>query len=508
MNNSKKIAYNLIIGILSEVLTIVLGVLVPKFILNSYGSETNGLLTSVTQIYTYIALLESGIGTATVQALYKTESKNDRAATNRIMAATNKYYHKTGLLYLLAIALFAFIYPLVIHTDIPKVTVVLVIIFAGLGSVINYFFQGKYFLLLQAEGKNYIQTSLTMFTNVFKNIAKIILMAAGLGVVFVQAIAMVVSLIQMFYITWYIKKHYGWIDLTVEPDFESISQSKNVLVHQVSGLIFNNTDTLILTVFCGLKVVSVYSMYTLLFGMISTALNTFTNSVVFVLGQTFHSDREKYIKMHDCFELYYMTLVFALYTVANYFILPFMKLYVSGVTDINYIDKYLPLMFISTYLLSCGRKSSNQVINFANHFKKTQNRSIFESIINIVVSLIAVNYLGIYGVLIGTIAALLYRTNDMIFYANHKILNRSVLVTYRRWFINLAIFIVINALSTKIHLTLNTYAQIFLWCVPYTIITLFVFFSINSLVERSQAVFLLEFAKNKFRSLNFFTGGN
>ena len=208
MNNSKKVSLNLTLGIASEALTIVLGIVVPRLILTSYGSEVNGLLSSVTQIYSYVALLEAGIGTATVQALYSTVGVNDKEGTNAILAATNRYYHRTGILYLIAILFFSIIYPIVISTEIPLITVVLVIVFNGLGSVINYFFQAKYFLLLQAEGKNYIQTSLTMVINVFKNIAKIVLMALGFDVVFVQAIAMVVSLIQMLYIIWYIKKYY------------------------------------------------------------------------------------------------------------------------------------------------------------------------------------------------------------------------------------------------------------------------------------------------------------
>ncbi len=71
-------------------------------------------------------------------------------------------------------------------------------------------------------------------------------------------------------------------------------------------------------------------------------------------------------------------------------------------------------------------------ISFAQHFRQTQWRSVLESGINLSVSICAVLLLrgrtelsGIYGVLIGTIAALLYRSNDMILYANRRILHRS-----------------------------------------------------------------------------------
>ena len=119
---STKIKRNLIFGFSSEILAILLGIVVPKLTLTSYGSEINGLLSSVTQIYSYITLLEAGIGTATLQALYKTLGKKDVAKTNAVLAATNKYYHRTGALYLVAIILFSIIYPVCVKSSCNNCT--------------------------------------------------------------------------------------------------------------------------------------------------------------------------------------------------------------------------------------------------------------------------------------------------------------------------------------------------------------------------------------------------
>lgn len=492
--NNKKTKYNLLFGVLSQAVSIILGVILPRLFLTSYGSEINGLLSSVTQIYAYIALVEAGIGTASLQALYRTVGANDNNGTNAVLSAIHHYYKRTGGIYLICILLFAIAYPLLISSDIPYTTVILVIVFNGLGNVVNFFFQGKYKLLLQAEGKNYITINLNTIIHVVTNFAKIYLVTAGFDVVVVQAVAFIVNLLQMIYIGLYIKKQYLWIDLHIAPDYASIAQSKNVLVHQLSGLVFNNTDTIILTFVCGLKTVSVYSMYTLLFGMISTFLNTVTDSVSFVFGQTYHTDRKRYIKILELYELYYMALVFALYTVANFFILPFLSIYTRGVTDIEYINVHLPYLFISTYLLSCGRKSSNLTINFAEHFKLTQNRSVVEAVINIVVSLICVFRLGIYGVLIGTIAALLYRTNDMILYANKRILHRSPWKTYRRWLVNLALFVALTILSKPIfsRIELNTYPKIILSAAITCVIVIPLFFVVSSLFDRETYRYVKE----------------
>ena len=502
MKNSQKIKYNLIVGMGSQLITILLGIVIPRLTLVNYGSEVNGLLNSITQIYTYIGLLEAGIGTATVQALYRTVGSEDRSQTNAILSATNRYYNRTGVLYTLAVVVFSLIYPFVVPSDIPPVTVVMIILFNGAGSIVSFFVQRKYLLLLQAEGKNYIESTLTMLLNVLRNVAKIALMAMGMDVVLVQAVAMLLSFVQMVYVSWYIRKHYAWIDLTVEPDYESISQSKNVLVHQLSGLIFNNTDSIILTVFCGLKVVSVYSLYTMLFSMISNVLSIVINSVVFSLGQAYHTDRKIFDRMYDAYEVFYMALVFALYSVAFYFILPFVRCYTVGVTDIDYLDSLLPLLMVSLYLLSCGRSAPSQAITIAGHFKNTQYRSIFESVINIIVSLLAVHWWGIYGVLAGTIAALLYRVNDVIFYTCKHILLRSPWITYRRWLVNLAVFLILQWLSSFLPFTLDSFGSIILLCIPYTLVTLGIFAVSAWLTNPGAALFVRELATkylHKFR---------
>ena len=101
----KNTKFNLLFGILSQVVSIILGVVLPRLFLTNYGSEINGLLSSVTQIYAYIALVEAGIGTASLQALYRTVGAKDQGGTNSILAAVNHYYKRTGLIYLFCLSL-------------------------------------------------------------------------------------------------------------------------------------------------------------------------------------------------------------------------------------------------------------------------------------------------------------------------------------------------------------------------------------------------------------------
>ena len=57
-----KLKWNSISAILLQVVTAVSGIILPRIIITNYGSGVNGLIASITQFLSYIALLETGIG--------------------------------------------------------------------------------------------------------------------------------------------------------------------------------------------------------------------------------------------------------------------------------------------------------------------------------------------------------------------------------------------------------------------------------------------------------------
>lgn len=479
----KKTVYNLLSGLIGQIITIVLGIVIPRLFIVSLGSEVNGLVSSISQIFVYFGLLEAGVGLATTQALYKPIAQGNKNDINSILVATDKYYKKTGTVYLIGVIVLSVIYPVVINSQINKFTIFIVIIFQGLGGVLSYFFQGKYRLLLQAEGKGYILTNLSTVIQIFISVTKIILLLNGFNVIAIQAMYFFFNIVQMLYITIYISKRYKWIDLQVNPNKEAISQKNFVLIHQISGMIFSNTDVLILTFFCDLKIVSIYTMYNLLFNMVNTFMSTISGSIAFQLGQSYSVNKKKFVKLYDIYETYYTALNFTVCATTYLFILPFMKLYTRGITDANYIDSILPILFVSINLLSNGKLPSNQVINVAGHFEETKWRGICEAVLNIVVSIFGVLKFGLYGVLIGTIVALLYRANDMIIYANIKIIERSPIKTYFRWGINIVIFLIVTNIGQRIVWNNTTYIHIIFHAGLFCFSVGVVYFIVDSLME-------------------------
>lgn len=490
--------YNIIWGVFGQVITIALGIVVPRLVLVSFGSEVNGLLNSITQIYAYFTLIEAGIGATTLQALYKPTADKDKDAINGILSATSRYYKRVALIYFGAVMVFATVYPLTVNSSLPKIWIFFIILLNGLGSVINFWIQGKYTIFLSSIGKSYVNTNLGTVSNVLTSASKIILLLMGCDVLQLQVVYFVISIIKMLFIYFYIKRNYSWINVKAEPNYSALSQRNSVLIHQISYLIFSNTDVLLITYFLGLKEVSVYSMYLMLFTYINVFATQIYSAFNFRLGQIYNSNIDLYKKYHDIFEVYYLSIVFIMFTMVYVFIVPFLNLYTAGVNDVNYLDYKLAFLFFAMNILSSGRNSSVMVINYAGHFKNTIKQTVIESVINVVCSLAFINIFGIYGVLMGTIAALLYRMIDMVIYSNKRLLKRSSFITFRRWILNLGISFIVIFITHKIDINSDSYFSLILSAIIIGIIIFAAFMIINSLLEIKVSKNLFLFIKTIF----------
>lgn len=499
---TKRVIFNVFYSIVSQAIAIACGLIIPRIIMVGYGSEINGLLNSVTQFIAYLALFEAGIQVLATQKLYKAVNFNDKKEINDILSAVNKNYKTTGCIYFAVLMVLALCYPaLVRDSGIPYYVAFFVIVFSGLGNVISFFFQGKYKILLQAEGKNYIITNLQTIVALLNNFAKIILLLLGYDVVLVIGTTFLISLLQVYYIQRYIKKRYPWIIISKNPSNIILKQKGVMLIHQFAGMIFMNTDVLLLTFFCDLRVVSVYSIYKMIMTHISNILNSIFKGGVFALGQLYNSNKKQYTRVIDVVEVYFSAIVFAIYTVVLYLIDPFIKLYTQGVSDIVYADSLLGIMFVIVEVLTFMRTPMLNTINFAEKFKETLPQTLIETGINLTVSIGCVKYMGIYGVLFGTIVALVYRTLDIIIYSNRKLLERSPFKTFKIY----ALVFLISQVLLKVFSLLqireiNSYKDFVIVGMMLTPISIGMFLSLASIFFKKEFCFFKDFIFKKMKS--------
>ena len=441
-----RIKNNLLSGIVYQVVLITLSFLLPRLYLENFGSEVNGVLSTIKQIFAYLFLLESGIGLATTQALYKPVAEKNYGKVNSVLSATNSYYSKVGVLYAAIVLLIAVVYEFVVPTGVEAGIIFWIVILTALPALFSYFVQAKYRILLEVDGRKYIINNSETILQLLANLGKILVLVITNNLLLIQLVYCILSLLQLAYVFVYAKRSYAWVDVKAEPDYAAISQRKSVLVHQISGMVFNNTDVLLLSFLCDFTVVSVYTIYNIFFSQVQTFITSITSGFSFALGQMFHTDKKRFLKVYNVYETFYIMATFIIYTLMAVFLLPLIQIYTQGIEDANYTNVYLVFLFVIMNLLSNGKLPSNHVLEFAGKFEETKSHAVCEMIINLTVSVVAILKFGICGAIVGTIVALAYRGFMMIYYSNKKVLDRSVFNTYRIWLANTAVFAFIMAI--------------------------------------------------------------
>ena len=127
------------------------------------------------------------------------------------------------------------------------------------------------------------------------------------------------------------------------------------------------------------------------------------------------------------------------------FLLPIIQIYTKGINDAEYTNRLLLILFVIMNLISNCKIPVNSVIEFAGDFKKTRSFAIWEMILNLSVSVVAIVFLGICGAILGTIVALVYRSIVTIYHTNKMVLNRKQFLTYKTLLLNVLVFLVVLA---------------------------------------------------------------
>lgn len=468
----KKALFNLISSFLMQLILVLVNFIIPKLIIENYGSSVNGLINSITQFLSYISLLESGVAAVIQAKYYKTLTDNDIYRQSQIYKESSRFFRKIGYVAILYLIVLIFVYPAIAKTDLPKSTVITLIIIISATTFSQYFFGLVNLCLLQADQKAYVVNSIKIFANILNVVSVALLTYIHASIFLVKGISVfVLSLIPIIMFI-YTHKHYN-IDKTVPRNKEILKDKWNGLGHHIAGFIHLNTDIVLLTMFSGVLEVSVYSVYSMIIAGLRSVESAFSNSVLAAFGNMIAKNENKKLrKTYLAFDHLHMILVFGMFTVAYFMIMPFIKLYTKDVTDVNYIRPLYAAILLIGECFYCQRCSYSCIVSAAGHFKQTMRNCYVEAVINIIISLLLVNKYGLTGVGIGTLIAMAYRAIDYIFYLSKNIVYLNIGYTFYKIFINITAFIAIYfSLRSINYNNINSIKDWILYAVITTIIT-------------------------------------
>lgn len=482
---------NMASQIIVQFIILIAGILVPRFIILHYGSEINGLASSVTQIINYAALLEAGLGTASIHALYKPLAQNDHNAANAVCASAKKFFAKVGLYFVVAVFAVAVVYPFLVKGETDKLTVMLLILVIASTNALEYFIHAKFRVLLTADQKLYVIGYSRAVGILLQTVIKLVLIFLGAHIIVVYLVSSFVLALRIGFVQIYAKKKYTWLDFSVKPDDHALRQRKALVWHQIAGLVVNNTSSIVIStaIPSGLNLASIFSVYNMVVHNIYNLITgAFSNGVVASFGQIKElKDERQFGQIYRRYEFGYYIFISVIYGTMATMLIPFVRLYTES-ADINYISYSVAALFVVVGVLNASRVPGSMLINASGHFTQTRNRAIIEAIINVVFMLILVWPLKIEGVLLASVISFLYRVPDIILYINKHILKTSPLLSIRRmvrmWISCFLSTILLQAVLIPPHI--DTWGQWLLWSIISVAVTAVVAIVLNFIFERKE----------------------
>lgn len=465
----KKTIKNVIFTFFSQVIYIICGFILPQTFIRTYGSDTYGLMVSITQFLAYITLLESGVGLVSKSALYKALANKDRKEIGSIMHYTQKFFNKCALVFVAYIIVLCFIYPTFESAKMfDNIFVISMIIIISISIFSEYFIGITYKLYLQSDQKTYVVSIIQIITYILNTIMVLILVNLNFEVrivKFLSSLTFVVRpLIQWLYIKYKLKINFDSYDKNYK-----LKGQINGLSQHIAGVINNNIDTVLLTLFTPISTVSVYSVYNLVVGNLKTLINSFSYGTDALFGDLYaRNEKTKLKKYFGIYESLYIIVVTIIFGCCIILIVPFVKLYTSKVNDANYIQIIFSFIFVISGLCNMLKAPYNSLALDAGKFKETKNGAWIEATINIVVSLIMVRKFGLTGVIFGTLLAITYRGLNFMFYSNKNILERNNFISLKKVITSIIEVIIIWICCNKLLLIkINSYLD---WLI-YSIIS-------------------------------------
>ncbi|MBR3169301.1 polysaccharide biosynthesis C-terminal domain-containing protein [Candidatus Saccharibacteria bacterium] len=418
-------AINIFASICLQIATIISGFIIPRIILTTFGSEANGLISSLTQFLNYMALFEGGLSAVVLANLYKPLAERDMEKASQVVATTRRFYNKLAIGFVIYTLVLAVLYPIFTKSSFSFGYIALMTLILAINTFVRYAFSISLRLLLQADKKVYI-ISFTQIVVVILNIlAFVILKDVWPNLHFMEFVSALVFLLQPIIYYLAVGKHLD-IKKDAKPDKALLKSRWDGLGVSLATFVHNNTDVVVLTLFVGLKTVSIYSVYVFVTGHLKQLIQSFSSGITPTMGHLYAKKDEKGLnKLFDFYE--YMTFVLTgfLFTVGGLLITPFVLLYTSNVTDANYDQPVFGIIILLAEAMFCLKEPFVNLAYVANKFKVVRKHAIIEAVINIVLSVILVFPLGLVGIAIGTLTAMTYRTMYHVIYAWKDLMKRS-----------------------------------------------------------------------------------
>lgn len=405
---SENVIKNSIWTTINTVITILIGFISRTLFIYILNSEYLGIDGLFSNILSLLSLSELGFGSAVTFNLYKPLREKD----NKKIAAIMNFYkwvYRTvaAFIFVVGLCLIPFLRYIIKDTtfDLKYITGIYVLFL--IKTAITYLYSYN-FTLATADQRGYIIGHITMVNNIVTPIAKIAALAITRSFVAYIVVEIVLTLVFNLVKTLYVRKEYPVLEdnkssLERQETRKILKDVQNIFLGKVSTTVLTSTDNLIISSFVNVVSVGYMTNYNTLINYITTFISGSLYSAQASVGNAIASESKEYV-YGILKKLTLITLFVASFATTALFCLSsdFVAIVWSRKQDMT-----LPVITVFIIMFNAFFQFIKSplwiTLTSAGLFEKDKYISFIGMTMNIVVSLILVQYFGIVGVILGTI---------------------------------------------------------------------------------------------------------
>ena len=369
--------------------------------------EYVGLSGLFSNVLTMLSLAELGIGEAIIFSLYSPIAKKDEKTINAIMAFYKKVYISVGILILVVgVAITPYIGFFI--KDIPDIKDLgLIYVLYVFNSGVSYFFsykstfvtatQSNYLVVLN-NGVWEIVMVISQIVSLYLTKNYVIYMCIGVAFVIIRNISITVLANRRF--TYLREKSKDKIPAEIVDQIKKNTGA--MILHKIGTVIVFATSNVILSKFVGLVSVGIYTNYYTITNSVSLFINKFFDAISASVGNLAVEENT------DTQEKVYHRVLFINFVLYTFACTCLMSLLNAFIRDIWLGPEYLfsqgivALMAVQTYITGM-RRATQTFKNAKGLYWYNRYMPIYESILNLIASIVLVNIVGVAGVILATI---------------------------------------------------------------------------------------------------------
>ncbi|MCQ6275299.1 oligosaccharide flippase family protein [Bacillus sp. V3B] len=400
---------NISTGLGSQIIITLLSFISRTVFITYLGVEYLGINGLFTNVLGMLSLAEAGIGSAIIYNLYKPVAENDIAKINMLMNFYKKAYRVIALVvFLLGLSLLPFLDHFTNGTNVENVNLIYFLFLFNTAA--SYLFSHKISFLNVCQ-KGYIVTGIYTISTIIATFIKIGILYFTSNYILYLIIDIVITITTSIILSILVNKMYPFIKNKVSSKLDSetkgniVKNVKALVLHNIGGYAVFGTDNLIIASFVNVTAVGLYSNYYMLINICRTFINQVFNNMTHSIGNLVAEESDD--KIYSIFKvtMFFNFWIYSFFSILLYIIIePFITLWLGSEFIMS---KGLIIILIINFYVSGMRRSISTIKTTSGIFHEDRYAPFIEAAVNLVVSIVLVQYFGIVGVFIGTLISTL-----------------------------------------------------------------------------------------------------